>query len=424
MFRPSTSLLFRPMPVLNKLKIHQPLPLSPRESEQLLNLLTTSFRHNLDTEHPSFGTADHGSRMTRPSAKPRRRSFSDFDGHHTDRHMHSLLSNPLFTPPTRNRIIGRDPMEIFDLAVAQGMMDTNHAKACLNAKRHRIIQSSVLSVRDGMRDSGAGMKVLRWLTSSGTSNDNQFLKDQDFAEILVAYMVAEGLQEHAWRWIKRSFKDVSAVALLPFGAASKTARREVAGPLRALVKSEMSQNRSFDAAYMCISRAAGYLKRVSSAEMTTALQPAGMLILNRTCMPTNFAPHPTPSEVTFESFVSLVPIISPRKYNRYLAHLALLHPTKPDPGLALDYLQNIESSVDSDKLWALQPKDKKASVIQLGLDAAKVLLEQGRHSDMEWTMEFLSKNFPQQLGLNQRRQLEQVKAEASSIELLESIGIA
>ena len=34
-------------------KIHPQLPLTPRESQQLLNLLTTSFRSHLDREHPT-----------------------------------------------------------------------------------------------------------------------------------------------------------------------------------------------------------------------------------------------------------------------------------------------------------------------------------------------------------------------------------
>ncbi|KAE8452342.1 hypothetical protein EG329_001042 [Mollisiaceae sp. DMI_Dod_QoI] len=424
MFRPSLPLLFRPMPVLNKLSIHKPLPLTSRESSQLLNLLTTSFRHQLDTEHPSFRTREHASGTPKPSSKSRRRSFSDQDGNHTDRHMHSVLTNPLFTPPQDLSFLKayRDPMDVFDLAAAKGMMDTNYAKACLNAKTARIIQSSVVSVREGMKESGAGRKVLRWLISSGTSNSNHFLKDQTFADLLMEYMVAEGLQESAWKWIKKSFDKLPEVARMPRNEASTLARQEVAGPLRALVRAETRHHASADAAYMCLSRAASLLGAAISVEMTTALQPAGLYLLYRACMP-QYSSDP-PTESSFESFISLIPIIIPRKSDLYLAHLSLLHPTKPDPELALDYLRHFDSLNDRNKSSVFNPKTGRHSPIQLGFDTARVLLEAGCYSEMEWTMNFLSKNFPQQLKIDERKQLEQVKAEASSIELLESIGLA
>src|SRR5437868_6282785 len=100
MFRHSQPLLFRPMPTLNKFKIHHPLPLSPRESKLLLNLLTTSFRNQLDKAHgfraeldPKAAVDSHA-----PNAgKERRRSQSDFDMRRpTDLHLISVLTNPLF----------------------------------------------------------------------------------------------------------------------------------------------------------------------------------------------------------------------------------------------------------------------------------------------------------------------------------------
>jgi hypothetical protein len=342
--------------------------------------------------------------------------------------MRSVLNNPLFILPENGRMsrAGRDPMEVFDLAVAKGMMDTSRAKACLSAKKDKIVQSAIVDIRDGMKEAGAGMKVLKWLISSGTSNNNQFLRDHDFAELLMEYLVAEGLQEQAWKWIKRSFDNVTSAASMPFDDAAKLARREVAGPLRALVLAETQHHASFDAAYMCMSRAASYLAGAGSLELTTALQPAGLVLLNRTCMPRSSSSHPPPSESTFESFTSLVPVIIPKRANLFLAHLSLLHPSKPDAKLALDYLRTVDSMDEKEKSVAFKPINGMQVVIQLGLDAAKFLLEQGRHSEAEWTMNFLSTNFPKQLGIsmNQRRELEHVKAEASSIEILAGIGIA
>ncbi|RAL65162.1 hypothetical protein DID88_001268 [Monilinia fructigena] len=114
MFRQTPPALFRQLPALLKFKLHQPLPLTQRESTQLLELLTTSFRQQLESEHgPSdIGT---GTNNVKVDALPlhkqhesgRVRRLSDSGHKHTDRHLKSILTNPLFsqrTPEERARI--------------------------------------------------------------------------------------------------------------------------------------------------------------------------------------------------------------------------------------------------------------------------------------------------------------------------------
>ncbi|KAH7403451.1 hypothetical protein BKA64DRAFT_450425 [Cadophora sp. MPI-SDFR-AT-0126] len=428
MFRPSQSLLFRPMPVLNKLKIHHPLPLNPRESKQLLNLLTTSFRQQLDTEHPQFridGTSN-ASREHQSNRRSRRSSCSE-EKTPTDRHMHSLLTNPLFNISTENRysdvVFSRDPMDIFNQAVAKGMMTTSYAKACLAAKKVQIVRSSVLNVRDGMKDSGAGLKVLKWLVSSGTTNNTEFLKDVAFVKIMMEYMVAEGLQEAAWKWVKKSLEKLPKLCLLS-GEDFARAQKEVVGPLLLLVRAEAADSGSpisLDAAYMALSRAAGYLGGLSNSEVAKILGPPGWFLIRASVMPQSS--RPPPSENAFESFLSLIPVIT-KSPARYFAHLSLLHPTNPSPDLALDHIRSIVR-----KSGQKSPRSKPATEsdhhnIQLGLDTANFLLQHHRYTEANEVMEFLRSHYPKQLGIKEMRQLEQAKAEASSLELLERLGLA
>lgn len=403
------------MPPLNKLKIHQPLPLNPRESKQLLNLLTTSFRQQLETEHGEFAARTAPRKPAHhENQRLRRRSMLDSWRNPTDHHMHSLLTNPLFnySPDKASSESARDPMHIFDQAVAKGMMSTDYARVCLTVKKRDIVQSSVLNVRDGMRDSGAGLKVLRWLISSGTTNTLDFLKDEQFATILMEYMVAEGLQEAAWAWVKKAFEGVPGLHALE-GAAWPKTRREIVRPLMALIKAETVGSVSLDSAYICLSRAAGYLKGLPSADLRAVLGPAGWFLAHQTTM--SNSDHPPPSETNFESFLSLVPVIS--KYaDLYFAHLNLIHPTKPSAELALAYLRDISTKRDQ--------ASTERNHIQLSLDTAKFLLENDRSTDGEWVMDLLQTKYPKQLGLKQRKQLDQAKAEASSLELLESLSFA
>ncbi|KAI9050899.1 hypothetical protein LZ554_005013 [Drepanopeziza brunnea f. sp. 'monogermtubi'] len=419
MFRPSQSLLFRPMPVLNKLRIHQPLPLSPRQSKQLLNLLTSSFRQQLDMEHPQFRTD-----ITPAPTRRRRLSVSDHEKHTTDRHMHSLLTNPLFS--SRNSgsqvSLSREPMDIFDQAVSKGMMTTNYAKACLQAKKRQIVRSSVLKVRDGMRDSGAGLKVLKWLISSGTTKNLEFLDDEAFTQILMEYMVAENLQEAAWGWIKTSLERLPALALLS-GLEFTQAQRKIVGPLLMLVRAEASDKScSLDAAYISLSRAAGYLQGVPTTEMIHLLSVPEWFLFKTTIKFSSV--RPAPSEAGFESFLSLVPV-STMHPERQFAYLSLLHPTKPSPELALRYFPTIRMNRTRDvtKKSNAQLENDRLN-IQLGLETAKFLLEHHRQSEADYVINFLRTNYPRQLGIGDMRQLEQAKAEATSLELLEGLGLA
>ncbi|CZT48306.1 uncharacterized protein RSE6_08983 [Rhynchosporium secalis] len=426
MFRPSSSLLFRPMPILNKL--HQPLPLTPRQSTQLLNLLSTSFRQQLDLEHPMFRTDSNTDQKSTHSAL--RSSLSDHDKNPTDRHMHSVLTNPLFSvsPGTgkRNGTSGtlRDPMDVFSQAVANGMMTTSYARACLAAKKKRIVESSVLVIRDGMKESGAGLQVLKWLVSSGTTNSNEFLKDQEFVKIMMEYMVAEGLQESAWKWIKKSLQNFSEVFLNSSQAIAR-AQIEFAMPLLYLVKAEAANtdsSTSLDAAYVTLSRAAGYLGGLATRDMLTILGTPGRFLIRSSIMPS--CTRPPPSEAAFESFLSLIPVIT-RSPTRYYAFLSLHHPTKPSPDLVLDYIRNIQLKKSSpEETRSQRTIFIESSNIQVGLDTAKLLLLQHRYTEADEVMQYLQTHYPVQLGIKERRQLEQAKAEATSLELLERLGLA
>ncbi|KAE9376723.1 hypothetical protein N431DRAFT_435956 [Stipitochalara longipes BDJ] len=424
MFRPSQNLLFRPMPALNKLKIHQPLPLNPRESQQLLNILTTSFRQHLDREHPPWKANNAVRSPPQNSTISRRRRNSEPATHPTDQHLHSLLTNPLFSvlPGMKGSKTIADPMEIFDQAVSKGLMSTRYAYTCLAGVKRDIIQSSVLDIRDGMKDSGAGLKVLKWLVSSGMANDNEFLRHNAFAELLMQFLVAESLQEATWTWIKRALEGRPNIDKLE-GSARLEARQDTIRPLMLLLRAEtMGPVVSLDNAYLCLSRAAGYFKSSSIVDMRPYLGPPGLFLAHRTI----FSSHEPPSESSFESFLGLIPVIS-KDSDYYFAHLNVLHPTKPTPDFAMSYLSKHMHSASPtlQEIDGISEARQSRSRIQFCLDTAKLLLETERFGEAHWVMDLLRTNYPRQLGVKEEnRQLEQARAEASSLELLERLSLA
>jgi len=316
-----------------------------------------------------------------------------------------------------------DPMEIFDQAVAKGLMSTQYAYICLAGVKRNIVQSSVLDISDGMKDSGAGLKVLKWLVSSGTANENEFFKQPNgFADLLIQFLVAEGLQETIWTWIKRALDRRPNIDKLK-GLARLEARQDTIRPLMLLLNAEtMGPVVSLDNAYLCLSRAAGYFKSSSIADMRPFLGPPGGLLAHRTI----FRSHATPSESSFESFLGLIPSITTDS-DYYLAHLNVIHPTSPTPDFAMNYLSKRMDST-SGSLPELSSKSvfrQSRYRIQFCLDTAKLLLETERFGEAHWVMDLLRTNYPKQLGVREEsQQLEQARAEASSLELLERLSLA
>ncbi|RFU33093.1 hypothetical protein B7463_g3237, partial [Scytalidium lignicola] len=409
------------MPALQKFDIHPPLPLNPRESKQLLNLITTSFRHHLDEEHgripKTWGERSHNGKET---SRPRRRSFSDAEGRPTDRHLHSILTNPLFTyTKDRGAVTGsvRDPMDIFDEAVAKGLMNVQYAHTCLVAKKREITGSPALSIHEAMRESGAGLKVVKWLIASGAASDITFIeKNESFTELLMEYMVVENLQDVAWVWVKKALAGLSHLPELTPENRRDTERmklrREICTPLLMLVKAEARTALSLDNAYKCIASAGQHLAGMTTAQMRAALSPAGLFLTHQTLLyPCR---HQAASPETFDSFVSLIPAFA-TDVHYYTARLHLRHPLRPRADLALSLLKSKQKS-------SFQEENTK--IIRLGVDTARFLLEHDQYDDARWVMNYLSTRFPKELGIEETKIIERARAEASNLELLEGLSLA
>ncbi len=440
MFQSTQCLAFRTITFLGHFKVHPPLPLTPRESTQLLNLLTTSFRRQLDREHGtvvSEGGANDKSSASFSSSKlapgkHRRHSQSRSDVRPpTDRHLHSILTNPLFRDvekesDTRSQQL-RDPMEIFDEACAKGFMKVEYAAACLKAKKRKILQSSALSVRDAMKLSGAGSKTLNWMLSSGVANDSSFLEDKAFSEILVDFLVAEGQQSVIWTWLETLALKISSADTKP---ATIPPVRDASNLLYYLVKAQTCGSASLDVAFRSLGRAENMLSGLPY-KYRHVLRGAGEYLYKE--IVNHHASYSASSPDMFDLYLSIVPRLLSFKNETALPNLLLYHPTKPDAKPALKYLEKAKKTASAgsdseDQRVVLRASHyNETRTIYLGLNTARFLLERGLHNKANWVMNFLEETYGKHLGLSQKDLFslhDQVQAEASSLELLNSLNLA
>lgn len=399
-------------------KIHPQLPLSPRESEQLLQLLTSSFNRHLDREHASQTTTSP--RTTPPSAAPSRDAPSSISSTH--KHIEYILNNPLFSTkrsvPKSNRTSNHgdtrlfilNPLLWFEHQVAAGNASVRKAASCLeNLKVYRQTQSN-----PPPGDAEAGQKILSWLWSSGAASSKDFVTNIPFVLELSDRLIAEGHKDVLWRWFNTDTIELKT----KFGTDDRTIYHWKGLLLRRLILRRMSESPR-----NAVEDFLGALKSTTTPVRSrgSVYGKAGTLIVDRILANTG------------------APLLDVDLYDRFVSHtsdwsshsremesfLALHHPSKPDASPALKNLQQGAIQIDNSR-----PR-LRAKIIQLCLETARQLIIDEKHSDAQWVLEFAGRTFPEELGStvrNNRRESnseqERQQKEAESLESLEALSLA
>ncbi|KAJ5541553.1 hypothetical protein N7494_006629 [Penicillium frequentans] len=189
-------------------KINQPLPRTPRESQQLLNALTSSFRRQLDHAYPSSHSDTQGDRQP---------LNTDSSRHATDQHLHTILDNPLFriVPPKgaspdhhgvrgideQNRM-AKDPMLVFDELAASGSVTPLIITNCLKSQLLLVRSPAEEGASEAMKTSRAASRVVEWFWASDGASRQMLLQSRATTSSLTKFMVAEGLHDTIIQWIR------------------------------------------------------------------------------------------------------------------------------------------------------------------------------------------------------------------------------
>lgn len=284
-------------------------------------------------------------------------------------------------------------MDIFDHAVAKGLMTSRRATGVLIAKRKHIAQSSSVSVNEGIATSGTARRVLSWLRSAGLEQELSSVEHLPFLKRLIPFMVEEGLHEVVWMWLDTFLREEP-------GSAN-------ASPvLDALVRANIAPGVPLDAGYSTLLVANSMFSKHESFGRTY-LQPWRRLSM----LSTVFAwQRMAPSEALFDSFVSLgrpLHHLSPLQSEIDQAHLALHHPTHPDATEALKCLQSrlLDQVRDSLEPFVNVPKDVVRArgtakrVVLMATDAAQHLTRIGRDDEATWVGDVLLEKLGRFMGI-------------------------
>ncbi|KAJ4271947.1 hypothetical protein NW762_000656 [Fusarium torreyae] len=367
---------------------HEPLPLSKQQSQKLLDGLKTSFRKQLDREYGESSNSPPQPAAKSVDPNPARLSAAN-------RHLKDILSNPLFSynkdvtstfpsslAPPALATSTRDPIEVFDHAVARGLMTPKAAIGCMVAKAKQLqAQEPGLGA---LATSGVSARVIRWLRSCGAEQDLRFMDNQTFIRTLAPFLVAEGMEEIAWEWLVRTINDASgnipkekrlkrASHLL--GELVRTKCQPQYGNLDSGISTMLQAQQLFQTSPLLSDLLVSSWRSVSWFSTVEAYS------------------RPAPSEELFDAHIATADRL-PRPFLLERAHLHLYHPTHPDHLPALMFFKDKERL--RKLVNAVGPKKSKLEKLNivswlafLGHDTVNHLTQSGRTQEAQGVTELL-----------------------------------
>ncbi|KAI1641113.1 hypothetical protein F4809DRAFT_212066 [Biscogniauxia mediterranea] len=381
------------------LQIHQPLPLSRRESRQLLESITTSFRKNLDKEHPwqpqdEATPPSSASANAQPSSTLMSSGAAGTRNHRpTDSHLRAILTNPLFshthdaqpTAPTDPR----KPFDVFDSAVSRGLMTPRRAAGFLATVRAQMAKESAGDVRRRMGESGAALRVVQWLRASGQEGSMNFLADDFLVKIIVPFMYAEGLEDVLWVWLARLAARITDLELekRPGVVNAQSLARLLSVVVREPALSGAAEAKvSLDGSYSALFKARDILSVPNRFAARIVKSSWAFLSWESTVKAST---RPKPSAPLFDTFLD---VGRPFKLALDLAHLDLHHPTTPQHSAAFEYLR-LENQTQGGIAAGDRSRHSQMRIICLAQDTADRLKQVGKPEEASWVERFLARSY-------------------------------
>ncbi|KAL1953950.1 hypothetical protein VTO42DRAFT_1996 [Malbranchea cinnamomea] len=365
-------------------KIHPPLPRTKRESQQLLNILSTSFRRQLDKQHPppevraaAASQPDYPVRKPGPIATPAK-------------HLKSILDHPLFNPTdlrstaqdvnkqqTKDR--RRHPLAVLVDAIASGRADVPTLYACLKAHRSMMRSLTDLETRQVMETARVGSTIISWFVAASPEWRGLFFNDRFVMALVMPYMSSQGLQESVMAWLELLFKQDPAVA----GGRSEA----FFNAFYEFSAAEVRYGGGINSAMELFTRIANMQSIAGDLKenLRTWLRPTAVYLAKWiSSNETQLCSSPIQAE-TFEKFSAhFYDLVNHRVYR---ALLALYHPTHPNSQLAFGVAQSRPAEKVKDQY-------SRNRLLRLSFKAAEVSMQQDRLADAKWFLEYARSILP------------------------------
>jgi hypothetical protein len=384
-------------------RLHPQLPLSKRQSQNLLTLLTTSFRDHLDREHPvsapdrssnSNNTTKHG--LTSPPTHARRNSTparAESSQFAASSHIESILTNPLFaTRPRRRsatssdaREVLRDPLSWFNDQIALGTANVEKALTSLDMVNRATAQTQADKSQKAQDETKLASRIAEWLRFSGQDASKEFV-DQDHSPLvkrLVPLLMGEDNTAPMWRWLKTT----PAQRIVETGLDPKRVLAFRTQVLKLMVTSKLASEPTIDAALDIFLHAFHHLGILEHKVPSKIFQPVGASVVK------HILANPTAgvSVDRYQSFLASSNIWPGTFSTAIQSLLWLNHPSKPSAGPGLAYIQDPNGAAAHVQGATMT---RRRLIVQLCLGVANQLIAEDNLREAQIAISFTQDNFP------------------------------
>jgi hypothetical protein len=357
-------------------KLHPQLPLTPRESQQLLSLLTTSFRLHLDREHPVHTTEVAHPTVPKAARHDPGTTISMSSAALASQHLDAVLSNPLFAmkPARRGSQSGasqalKDPIGWFLDEITTGGATLSKLSTCL----YVLFRSDTAAQPHQGKTPGA--IIGGWLRSSGLDTSKEFLEMCVGSKYPLAHLVrllmADGETRLLWKWFARTSYSGSSLRM------AQRFRRHLL--MRMVLVHDLPQS------LLLFERARDICEeqRKGFESLRSAGQKLVEAIMSR--------PNAPISNEIYDTFRESVTLWFPSSWALAVdAMLWLHHPTRASYTPGLQFIQDPAGAAK----YADAKPGQRSLVVQLSLGVARELLAAERYEDAQAVMAFVKKHFP------------------------------
>ncbi|KAK4620167.1 hypothetical protein CLAFUW4_11306 [Fulvia fulva] len=197
-------------------KIHPQLPLNTKESNRLLTALTSSFRKHLDEAHPTAARprvehANDASTRHGGAGEPQSHSLHS-SAAHADRHLASVLTNPLLAKggqrfdyaSAKRELIenpAKDPIQLLEEYHERNAATVRIAEVCLEHFMSGLTNMSAELRKAHILKSEPGRRVALWLLQNKVYEAANYIDNTLFQKLLVYFLHEEDKEQIVWDWI-------------------------------------------------------------------------------------------------------------------------------------------------------------------------------------------------------------------------------
>ena len=379
-------------------KLHPPLLKTTRQSQQLLSVLDSSFKRQLDEVHPPVNP-NKSPAFERSHTNDT--AFANPSANAANDHLLSILHHPLLETKDGNSV-GRDSaaasaVRLLDTATLEGRVTPLLLEQCI-----RIYNQNgrhLPGLPDGQR---LGYKITAWFNTTDAATREAFLTGQLMGHV-VPLMYREGQEQVVWEWLRSLYEG-------DFGGGNDKSAYEP--------KSPAWQQNEADLVRLMV-REAVRRGNLSGAIQEYAQAWNYMTVSGR--LPREFPqfePHSLHSHMSRTSSM-IVHVIISRRHNhgvpsllydlitklhqhwRRSKHyqqmfLPIYHPSRPN---AEDLLQSLRSGDFSQhKLHSIRERSRSGTpklATTAMIDAAQLLLDQGQSKKAQYILDETERYFPE-----------------------------